>query len=49
MIASLFTFNHITDTFLAVAVGLRFTLIVVRIRKRRLEKLLERLEDEYGE
>ncbi len=50
MIASLLTVNHIIDA-LAVGVlaGLRAVLAVIRIRKRRLEKLLQRLEQEDRE
>ena len=47
MIASLLTVNHIIDALaVAVLVGLRAVLAVIRIRKRRLEKLLERLEQQ---
>ncbi len=50
MIASLLTVNNIIDA-LAVGVlaGLRAVFVVIRIRKRRLEKLLQRLEREDRE
>ncbi len=50
MIASLLTVNNVIDA-LAVGVlaGLRAVLVVIRIRKRRLEKLLQRLEREDRE
>ncbi len=49
MIASLLTVNNIIDALLAVSVCLRAVLAVIRIRKRRLEKLLQRLEQEDRE
>ena len=49
MIASLLSVNHVIDALLAVSVCLRVVLAVIRIRKRRLEKLLRRLEQQDGE
>jgi hypothetical protein len=49
MIGSLLGVNHIIDALLAVSVCLRVVLAVIRARKRRLEKLLERLERQDGE
>ena len=49
MIGSLLTWNHIIDALVAVLVCLRAALAVIHIRKHRLEKLLERLEDQDGE
>jgi uncharacterized membrane protein len=49
MIGSLLTWNHIIDALVAVLVCLRAALAVIHICKRRLEKLLERLEDRDGE
>jgi hypothetical protein len=47
MIGSLLTVNHIIDALaVGVLVGLRAVLMVIRIRKRRLEKRLERLEQQ---
>lgn len=47
MIGSLLTVNHVIDALLAVSVvGLRGALAVIRFRKRRLEKLRQRLEQE---
>lgn len=49
MIASLLSVNHIIDALLAVSVCLRAVLALIRFRKRRLERLLERLERQDGE
>ncbi len=49
MIGSLLSVNHIIDALLAVSVCLEVVLAVIRARKRRLEKLLERLEEQDGE
>lgn len=49
MIGWLLTVNHIIDALLAVSVGLRGAPAVIRFRKRRLEKLLQRLEQEDRE
>jgi hypothetical protein len=49
MIGSLLSVNHIIDALLAVSVCLEVVLAVIRARKRRLEKLLERLEQEDRE
>jgi hypothetical protein len=49
MIASLLSVNHGIDGLLAVSVCLRGVLVLVRARKRRLEKLLERLDRQDGE
>jgi hypothetical protein len=46
MIASLLSVNHIIDALLAVSVCLEVVLAVIRARKRRLEKLLKRLEQQ---
>jgi hypothetical protein len=48
MIASLLSVNHIIDALVAVSVCLRVVLAVIRARKRRLEKLLRRLEEQDG-
>lgn len=49
MIASPFSVSHAIDALLAVSVCLRAALTVIRFRKRRLEKLLDRLEKQDGE
>ena len=48
MIASLLSVNHIIDALLAVCVCLRVALAVICARKRRLEKRLDRLEEQEG-
>ena len=48
MIVSLLSVNHIIDALLAVSVCLRVVLAVIRTHKRRLEKLLGRLEEQDG-
>lgn len=49
MIASLLSVNHGIDALLAVSVCLRGVLAVIRARKRRLEKILKRLDRQDGE
>lgn len=49
MIASLLSVSHGIDALLAVSVCLRGVLALIRIRKRRLEKLLRRLDRQDGE
>jgi hypothetical protein len=48
MIASLLSVNDIIGALLVVSVCLRGALAVIRIRKRRLEKLLDRLDRQDG-
>jgi hypothetical protein len=49
MSGSLLTFDHIAGALVvAVLVGLRGALAVIRVRKRRLEKLRQRLEQQDG-
>jgi hypothetical protein len=49
MTGSLLTLNHIIDALVAVLICLEAALAVIHIRKRRLEKLLKRLEQEDHE
>ncbi|HEX5308966.1 MAG TPA: hypothetical protein VFW38_07790 [Solirubrobacteraceae bacterium] len=49
MIGSLFTLNHIIEALVAVLACLEGALVVIHIRKRHLEKLLERLDQQDGE
>jgi hypothetical protein len=44
MNGSLLTLNHVIDALVVVLVCLEAVLAIIRIRKRRLEKLLKRLE-----
>jgi hypothetical protein len=49
MTGSLLTLNHIIDALVALLICLEAALAVIHIRKRRLEKLLKRLEQQDGE